>query len=504
MKPALLFALLLLAAIASTASAQGGSCDIESRSPATQAKVIGSANYVSGPATYRCTGGVVVDADSAMYAFGRLVLVRRITYSDPEKLLTGAQRLEYEGRTGVVVATGDVTLTDKVNGSILRAPQGLTYNKATASNPEARIQIFSGRPRATLFSRDSAGGQDTTIVDSDRMELVGERLFRGWGAVVVDRGDLDAQGAFVEYDQGNRLVINGNGQVRTPGINLWGDSIYGALTPNDEFTEVNAFRNSRLEAKELTVLSSRLRIALDTGVVQRLIAVSDTVPGEAFKQAFAAAEGFELTADSIDALAPAQRVETVTAVGHARGVRMADSVDMSLPQLIQHDWVAGDTVVAQFVDLPDSIIQRNRAAGDSANDRTLDRLTALGAPASSLYRHYEEGDTTATPAANYLTARRIVVHMVNGEVKEVNADGDLKGIYLEPVNRATETQPDTGQSGQTGQTGQNPSTRPSGNNVQNNSTGAAGVNRDRSQAGRTGRNQSQPARSAGPRENTSR
>ncbi|HEX6939130.1 MAG TPA: hypothetical protein VF158_06930 [Longimicrobiales bacterium] len=163
----------------------------------------------------------------------------------------------------------------------------------------------------------------------------------------------------------------------------------------------------------------------------------------------ATAKDFWLAADSIDALAPGQRLETVVAVGNAYGERTADSLTAQLPELIARDWIRGDTITGYFgvVREPASTAagaatdstgdaSPGGAPGDSVRERTvLERLVAVGpeGTAQSLYRIREEGAESG-PSVNYLTANRIVLFLENGEVTSVEAEGPVRGYHLQPRN----------------------------------------------------------------------
>ncbi|MEN8374838.1 MAG: hypothetical protein ABFS34_05260 [Gemmatimonadota bacterium] len=144
---------------------------------------------------------------------------------------------------------------------------------------------------------------------------------------------------------------------------------------------------------------------------------------EDVEQVFARAEGLEVRADSLHVLTPDERVQTLTAVGVAHGVRLADSLAASaLPAEYADEWVRGDTVVAEFA--PDST-----APADSV-EQVLERLTAVGhgVPASAL--SHVAGAAAGDLTINYLIARRIVMLVRDGEAREVQAEGKLRGLYL--------------------------------------------------------------------------
>lgn len=425
----------LLFATSATVSAQG-SCLITNIGQTLTSR-IGGSFYVSGRAQYDCPGDIRVIADSAVsLTGGYLLLIGRVNYSDPDKTLT-ADRVEHYSRLGRVVAQGAVLLTDKKSGTILRAPQGLEYFKATEDTPE-RINVQAGRPHITLLRTGTNGVTDTTDVDADRMSIVGDQLFRGTGNVVIKRGRLQTTSNEAELvERGARIALWRVARIVGEDYTLDADSIYGE-TEADLFRELRAFRQARLDGRDVDINASRLRIMFDSGAVNRLIAVGQAAAGDttAGSRAHVLTPEFNLTADSIDALSPNQELQQVIAVGRARGTQLPDTIDQALPDLIRNDWLQGDTVIAFFTEAPDSIKAR-RAANDSSFDRVLERLIAAGAqqPASAMYRLREENDTTRQVQVNYITAKRITAAFKDGAVSDVDAEDQVTGVYLQPVRR---------------------------------------------------------------------
>jgi len=165
----------------------------------------------------------------------------------------------------------------------------------------------------------------------------------------------------------------------------------------------------------------------------------------------AIARELRLVADSIDALAPGQELRQLVAVGDAFAQRQLDSLSTGLPELVATDWVSGDTVHAYFAAAgprpdsgaavaalpPDSGAARHGADGASRDSAeiVLERLVVVGpgGRAQALYRVSREGDEAGRPAINYTVADRIILILSEGEIKEAEATGEVRGRYLEPV-----------------------------------------------------------------------
>ena len=215
----------------------------------------GAIIYVGGP-VFVCENGTRITADSAVYveATGRIDFLRNVRFNETERSLT-SMYAQYMGRERRLMAQQDVVLVDKRDGSTLRA-LSLDYFQKSASNPESRIDVHSGRPRATLY-RDRArepGVRDTTIVDADRMQIVGENVFKGWGSVDVRRGKLTARSAYSEFDQnGSYMKLYGRANVQSDTFNLSADSIDAELINGDEFRTVFARREAKLTSQNANV-----------------------------------------------------------------------------------------------------------------------------------------------------------------------------------------------------------------------------------------------------------
>jgi hypothetical protein len=416
-----------------------GSCDIRS-GPTTRINTMGAATYISGRTHFDCEGGTSFVADSGFSAYGRRLLIGNVIYSDSLKTVT-SQRLDQEERTGTLISTGSTVVTDKKTGSVLRAPVGLTYVKSKQTNDQGTLYVSSGRPHLTLYGDNTnTNKRDTTNIDSDQMTMVGSNELHSVGNVVIKRGALDAtSGEAIFSDSAGRMLLWRTAKIKGESYTLDADSIHGDIDA-DVFKELRAFRAAHLVSNDLDVRSTRLRIVFDSGAVHRMIAVGNTRDKRSAKdsvaQANAVTPDFKLTADSIDALAPDQKLKEVFAVGQAYAERASDSLDVKLPDLIKKDWLRGDTVRAYFVEAPDSIKQRRAKTDSTSFDRVLERMIALGAaqPATAIFRMRDEKDATKQVQVNYLVAKKITTFFKDGSLFDVNAEGEIKGMYLQPIN----------------------------------------------------------------------
>jgi lipopolysaccharide export system protein LptA len=422
--------------------------------------------YVVG-ADISCPGGRRILADNATIftATGVVDLRGRVRFADPERELTSDQA-QYDRVNQRLYATGSVRVRVLASNSTLDS-DNLTYEQAMPGR-EARMLAQPGarRPHAVLrrpgaadtlaASADPAGrtrparfppgreSSDATIVDADMIEVLGERYFHAVGNAVMTRDSLKASGGVIDYttDTGALLVAQG-ARIEGPSYQLTGDTVTADIAA-DTLRAVHARRAARLQTDQVTVEAPVIDIALVGGLVERMVAVllADE-RGPDVAPARVAARAFRLVADSIDVRAPAQQLEEVHAVGRAFGEMLDTLPALQLPAErgapLENDWMRGDTLRAYFAANPE-------ARADSAADpRVLERLVAGGVPAAALYRKRAEVTSAGTPPGapeiGYVLANLIEVRLAEGEVSDVKAEGDVRGMYLQPRTTATAAAP---------------------------------------------------------------
>jgi len=471
----------LLALVLSPAALQAQDCEAIHLSSfnITNQGLPNEVTYIQD-AEIACPGGKRLVADQAIMvaAAGRIELIGHVSYRDAERSLT-AQRAEYYKQQEYIHATGSVVIRDLKTGSTIYNDE-INYYQAGRTRSEALLEALPStaqppvRPRAVLRdeekgSQDSTAGRlrrarrDSTVVVADMIQVMGQRHFRGLGSAVITKDSVTAYGGIADYDQDTgELELAGQGRVEGTSYQLRGDTVKAQIE-QDTLREITARRNGKLTTSDITVEAPRIRIELAAGEVEKMTAVrpaADTAEQATRPpQPSIVARQFRLAADSIDVLAPGQQLDEVLAVGDAYS-STNDTIPAppdagELEAALSSDWMRGDTVHAYFVANP-------KADTDTTADkRVLDRVVATGSPASSLYRKREE--VAATPAAatgeaqdsvtagpppaaappppeysiGYLLARRIEVTMADGEVQDVNASQDVRGIYLQPNSRSS-------------------------------------------------------------------
>lgn len=439
--PAGLLALLA----ASPLSGQGSDCTIVDA--AETRRLVGASGavmyFVSGPLEIHCRGGIIVKADSAhSTGTGELRLIRNVFYQDSTQTMTSTIANYYRDE-GRLIARGEVEVRDRYGPSVVSGNE-LQYDRIMPGRAETRM-IMRGRARAYIYEAGTpllppgmvpspglrvVNGDTIPAalqVDADRLELAGENRMLAHGRVQMIREDIRAFGDAADYDRTvGTMELTGGARIEGEGYELFGDRITATL-PGEALERVVSEGNAQLIGEDIQVQAPVIDIALAEGDVERMIAVTRGQPGV---RASAVARDFSLIADSIQADAPGNAIERITAVGDAYGERMPDSASAALPDLVRSDWLRGDTIVGTFVAL--------EGGGEEEGDTTrtaLESLTATGTltPARSLYR-MESTDTEADrPAVNYMVASRIAIRFRDGEVSHVRAEGPVEGIHLEPV-----------------------------------------------------------------------
>lgn len=425
---------------------------------------------------FSCEGGLRISADSAvfMHSTRQVSLFRNVLYADTTRSVV-ADRAQYNSAQRHLAAEGSVVLLDLATGSRIDSPT-LDYFEAMEGRPQSTVEIYSGRPRTSVVREVVDEGlprSDTTVVDADALTIVGEDAFHYRGNVVITGTDLHATSGFADFLQGGtRVELRTGARVTSEDVVLNGDTIVALQdTIAGELREVDARGSARLDSEEIDVEAPAIRTYFQEGAVNRLVALGrGGAPGAAIEQAYAFSEQFNLNADSIDALLPGQRIEEVTAVGNAYGERLAEDdstriqvapgtpQDSAVARLLAHDWVRGDTIRAFFADatpadsagaatglvaaadtgaaLPDSLapVLAGHPAATPADttERVLERIIALGAPARAANRMVNEDRPDEPAGLSYITAQRITVEIRDGAIDTVEAEGDVKGVYLQP------------------------------------------------------------------------
>jgi hypothetical protein len=433
--------------------------------------------WIGGPFLLVCPDGLRIRADSAVVyeETGRNHLMGRVRFDTPERELR-SREADYFERTGRLHARGDVEFRDLIRGSEVRGDT-LDYLEATDFRPEDEVDVRGGRPSAVLPRMDLPEGEedpDPYRVTAERLRFEGDRFLWADDDVEVLREGMRAVSDSLTFDRGaGNLLLVGRARVTSDDGDFEGERI-DMLLPDDVLESIVIRERGRLRTEDLDLRGEEIRIQLEDEKIQRLVAVHR--PGEGGGERprpRAVTEDFILEADSVDVLSPGELLERVNAVGTARAEtrrRNGEPLPVgrgeleALPDaprelerlagLPDRDYMEGHEIVATFVpvDPPEEGVAEQRPdAGEGASsapgarrEYRLDTLEAIG-EARSLYRsapEREDGDNEETPveewSVSYILADRISIHMMQGEVDRMEAEGQVRILHLDPQPQGEE------------------------------------------------------------------
>jgi len=409
----------LLAASAGFAGAQAlPNCDyIFENTPATTANLV---QQPSGQSLMILGRGVVVtcagqnnriSSDSAQFneATGVLLLIGGVHYTEPQVDIT-AQRMTYYRGEDRLNAAGDVVARMN-NGSVMRAPEA-DYYRAVVGRPVART-VATGRPQLSLVDPEAAAAAEPVIVLADRIVLVGDSVVYASRKVEITRTSVRANSdsAFVDTEREFvRLMLAPvvTGQGERP-FTLRG-GVIDLFSRERQLERVLATPSGHVVSGDLELLADSIDLRL---VGEQLQAAYAWGPG----RARATSPERDITADSIYALTPNQRLREMHAVGDAFANSIPDTAAVTSSE---RDWISGDTLVARF---------DSAAAGDTS--RALPRELVATGNARSFYQFGNPEGVRDRPTMNYVRGRVIAIAFADGEVSTVTVTDQASGVYLE-------------------------------------------------------------------------
>ncbi|MGE0160695.1 MAG: hypothetical protein AB7T31_14910 [Gemmatimonadales bacterium] len=413
----------------------------------------GRVTYISNP-HFLCEDGVEIWADSAVAYSGQAMsqLVGSVRYRDRTRELRATQA-RYFTEVGRLQAQGNVRVTNTEDGSVIENGD-LVYLRETDFREQEEMTVTTGadgiRPRALVRparADSAAAGQPGPpyTVEGDRIVLRGSAYFSSTGDVRIERDSLLAFGDSAEYGEASGdLVLVGSARTESGAYTLVGRTITIGAAASDT-SEIHARRDALLTGEDMVVNAPHITLYVASGAVERLVAVplasgdSAAVPeggtgSDDTARPVALAEDFELTADSLEMIAPNDVVERILAAGAARSVsRSRDSLNVELlPDIARSDWLEGDTVVISLRQVADTLPDATTTETEYEIERIVARVGAR-----SLYRLPPEDSASVPgidpPAVHYVMGDEITLIMVDGEVQSMEVVGQTRGVHLEPL-----------------------------------------------------------------------
>ncbi len=408
----------------------------------------GRNTYVGGVVDATCEGqGNRLLADSAEHFAdqGLLILYHNVRYSEP-RVRINSDKMFYYTDEERLVAEGNVRGVS-ASGTRFSGPQ-MEYFREKAGMRDLPYWIATGRPTMRMSPTESGAAPGTS---ADSLDLTANRIYSlndslVWasGRVIIERSDMRALADSATLDNGIEFAR----LLRGPSISGKGERA---------FTLVGTVIDMWSKERELErVLSSGDAKA----TTDSLVLTSDTIDLRIVEQQMdrvytwgrrsrAVSAQQDIESDSMDIRMPAQKLERVHAIGRAIAYSVVDTARVVS---IERDWIAGDTIDAQFetVDAPRDSAAIATASGttDSTGVRTQTRMrevTASGA-ARAFYQLPQAGGARGAPNLSYNRGRVITVHFDDGEMSTVTVSEKASGLYLEPSAAppaATTTTPTT-------------------------------------------------------------
>lgn len=385
--------------------------------------------YAGGNVRMRCVGQEVrMWSDSLASYQGQVVqFIGKVRYRDSTVEMT-ADFGTYFRDTDRWEARGNVVLTNRTNGSVLRGPT-LDYLRPVPGVRDTSEMFADIRPTITIPVRDSLQQvDDPYVIVAERVRVRGETQIYAGERVTIDRTDLAARGdsLFLDTGAGSRGTLLGQASIRrtaADSFDLTGRRIDLTLERR-EVRYVLAQGEGHLLATDLNLIADTIGIDVLARRVEQVVAWGDSLRPRALS-----GEGFEVTGDSVAFDTPNQRLRQARAFGEGWMGATPDSVSG------ERDFVAGDTVTVSFLTVEDST---------GAPRTELDSLEARG-NALALYRMAQPPPNDGGRLAIvYTRATHILITMkrdAQGQstVDAVRSTGDVDGIHLQPTAIVADT-----------------------------------------------------------------
>lgn len=368
--------------------------------------------YAGGGVRAHCKGqSTRMASDSVAYDpnFNRWDMIGHVMFQDSTTHLT-ADRSSYFLGDERLEAYGNARLENLATHSILTGPE-LTYRRAVAGVRDSADLTACQRPTIHYQATPDSAGAEPYVIVADCVHMAGGARAWAGGHVTIDRSDFKgrADSATLDTDGGRgRLIGHATVSGDSAAYTLDGRTIDYRLKDR-QLTWVQANGGALATSVDWHLAADTIQLDIDSDQVQSGAAWGDSTRPRAVSARQT------ILADSLAILSPGQLLKAVRGIGTAQATSQQDSTDTDA------DWMAGDTVVAQF-----------GAAADG--HRSLDRLVATG-NARARYRVFAEGEVPGPgvkPAGiNYSRGVRIVARFLGDQVKTVDVAGKADGVYLE-------------------------------------------------------------------------
>lgn len=365
--------------------------------------------YAGGGVWASCRGRPVsLRSDSAAWYSERdkVDFIGRVHFRDSTATLD-SRTATYFPRDERLEAYGDVRLVNLETGSRLDG-SALTYWREAPGVRDTAEMLATNRPTVRYRSAADTAAEPYVIV-GQRVRLRGSDRTWAGGNVSIDRSDFGSRSDSAALDLGaGRGAFLGHAEVQGRGANqytLAGRTIVFRLD-RSKLTWVQAQGAADAASKDWRLSADTIAFDIVSEQIDRGTAWGDS------SRPSARSDRHTMRADSVALDTPGQLLEELRGYGDAVATAARDSLDG------QPDWVAGDSLVAQF-------------DTTSAGQRILTSLEARGR-ARAYYRVYEKDGATLA-GINYSRGKHIVAAFDERGVHRVKVLGEGDGLYLEPI-----------------------------------------------------------------------
>ena len=387
--------------------------------------------YASGNVRAHCDGqetSMSADSVAWMQDIDQFEMVGRAMFRDTTVTLNADRTVYFMGDERLE-AYGNVRLVNLKNGTVLTGPN-LTYWRRVPALRDTTELYATNRPTVDYTPPQDSAGAEPYIIIGDEIRLVGEAAAWAGGNVRIDRSDFHSESDSAQLNLashvgelfGNAAVHGGGGgrgggatggEADTAGFHLRGNEI-AFSSMNSELNWVQAQDSAEAVSSDFVITADTVELSLRDGRVQGGLAWGRKGGGGDLPRSQIVSATNTITADSIAIDSPDQELQELRGFGSARATTAPDSLDE------EADWIAGDTLVAEF---EESGLQR----------RFLERLTAIG-NATAFYRVYRP-DGGDVPDINYSRGDHITALFNLAGLLQVDVIGNADGVHLESAGR---------------------------------------------------------------------
>lgn len=381
--------------------------------------------FAGGGFRGRCQGqDVHLISDSAEY-YGDaqlLYLIGHVHYIEPRAKID-ADHMTYWTAEGHLKAEGNVhgVMND---GTTMIGPVA-DYFRIVPGLRAQTLLVATGRPKVAIVQRDSVTGKisDTVHVEADRVTTVADSVTFAGGNVHITRPDMFADGDSAYMDNGTgraRLIGKPSVEARRDRPFTLTGGIIDVFSTNKQVSRIVSTPNGHATSQDLQLFADSIDMRVTGNVLQRAMAWGKT-------GARALSPTQDITADSIDAVLPNQRIRVLHAVRKAYATTVPDTAKITVPEA-DRDWMRGDTIIAHF----DTLVK-----GDTSHSPPIKAIASrINAKA---YYHIANDDDKTKPGINYVVGRNIDIAFQDRAVQTVTVTDSAGGVYLEPVTDSTKT-----------------------------------------------------------------